>query len=236
MHIVDYLLVIGIFFLIYNFLRKTEGLKVAIAIFIIYILNYLSFALGLEHTTDILNKVVDFLVLSAVMIFANEIRMFLKKLTGFKGAKKINNTVLKNIETTLFDLAKEKTGALIILDEAGHIGNVSESGIYLDAKVNDKLLKTIFHTSSVMHDGAVLITNGRIKYVGCKLPLSAKKREDFGTLGTRHMVAIETAEIYDCIVFVVSEETGSIRIATKNGFTFITTKKEFYDFFSEKEK
>ena len=77
MHIVDYLLVIGIFFLIYNFLRKTEGLKVAIAIFIIYILNYLSFALGLEHTTDILNKVVDFLVLSAVMIFANEIRMLI---------------------------------------------------------------------------------------------------------------------------------------------------------------
>jgi diadenylate cyclase len=215
-------------------LKKTEGLKVAIAIFILYIFNYIAFAFGLEHTTDILNKIVNFLVLAAVMIFTPEIRIFLKKITGFKGTKKVNNSVLKNIETTLFDLAKEKTGALIILDESGHIGNVSESGIYLDSKVNDKLLKTIFHTSSVMHDGAVLITNGRIKYVGCKLPLSAKKREDFGSLGTRHMVAIETAENYETTVFVVSEETGSIRIATKDGFTFITTKKEFYEFFKEK--
>jgi diadenylate cyclase len=232
MQIVDFILVLAIVFTIYKFLKKTEGFKIAIAIFVIYVLNYLSFAFGLQYTTDILNKVVDFLVLASVMIFYPEIRMFLKRLTGFKGPKKPTNEILHSIKDAVFEMSKTKTGALIILDDTGHIAKVADSGNYIDAKVNSRLIQTIFNPATVMHDGAILITNGRIKFTGCKLPLNAtKKRDAFGTLGTRHLVAIETAENFDVIIFVVSEETGAIKIATKNGFQFISSEEEFYKTF-----
>jgi diadenylate cyclase len=237
LNIIDYIFITAIIYTLYRFIRKTEALKIGIGIIIIYVLSYIAEHLGLEKTAFLLSLGTQTLVFGSIIIFQQELRIFLKKLSGlFSPPKRPTNATLKILEDSLFDLAKKKHGALIIMDDNGDISSVSENLIHLDAKISSSLLGTIFHPNTPLHDGAVLINKGRIQYAGCKLPLSAKRRENFGTLGTRHMVAIETAENFDTIVFVVSEETGSIRIATKKGLYYVTNRQDFRQFFLDHYK
>lgn len=202
-----------------------------LGIVVIYALSYIAELLGFHRTSFLLNLGTQSLAFGTLLIFSPELRIFLKKLGGFSGPKRPSNATLKIIEDALFDLSKLKHGALVIMDETGDISSDSENLIFLDAKISSPLISTIFHPNTPLHDGAVLIQKARIQYAGCKLPLSARRRDNFGTLGTRHMVAIETAENFDTIVFVVSEETGSIRIATKKGLYFVSNRQDFRQFF-----
>lgn len=231
LNVLDYILILTIFFIIYRFIRKTEALRIVLGVIIIYVLSYIAEILGFQRTAFLLNLGTQTLIFGTILIFHPELRMFLKRLGGFSGQKRPTNATLKILEDSLFDLAKKKHGALIIMDDSSDISAASENMANLDARISPALLGTIFHPNTPLHDGAVLIEKGRIQYAGCKLPLSARKRENFGTLGTRHMVAIETAENFDTTVFVVSEETGSIRIATKKGLYLITSRNDFRKFF-----
>lgn len=228
---VDYVFIISIIFVIYRFIRKTEALKIVSGIILVYFLSYLADHLGLEKTSVLLSLGTQTLTFGTILIFSPELRMLLKKLGGFQGPKRPTNATLKVLEDSLFDLSKRKHGALIIVDDNGDISTVSENQTFLDAKVSSSLIGTLFHPNTPLHDGAVIVHKGRIQYAGCKLPLSARRRDNFGTLGTRHMVAIETAENFDTVVFVVSEETGSIRIATKKGFYLVASRQDFRQFF-----
>ena len=235
-NIIDYVFVITIIYALYRFLRQTEALKIVFGIIIIYVLSYIAELLGLERTSFLLSLSTQTLALGTILLFQPELRLFLKKLSRFSRPKRPTNATLKIIEDSLFELSKNKHGALIILDDNGDVSSVSENLTLLDAKLSSSLIRTIFHPNTPLHDGAVLLQKGRIQYAGCKLPLSAKRRENFGTLGTRHMVAIETAENFDTIVFVVSEETGTIRIATKKGFHYIADRQDFRKFFLDHYK
>ncbi|MFB8425683.1 diadenylate cyclase [Priestia megaterium] len=232
-NILDYVFIIAIILTLYRFIRKTEAVKMVLGIVLIYALSYIAGHLGFERTSFLLNLGTQTLAFGTLLIFSPELRMFLKKLGGFSGPKRPSNATLKVFEDALFELSKNKHGALIIMDENGDISAASENQTFLDAKVSSSLIGTIFHPNTPLHDGAVLIQKGRIHFAGCKLPLSARKRDNFGTLGTRHMVAIETAESFDTIVFVVSEETGAIRIATKSGLYFVASRQDFRQFFLE---
>lgn len=231
LNVMDYFLIIVLIFILYRFIRKTEALKIVLGIVIIYVLSYVAEHLGLEKTSFLLSLGTKTLAFGTILIFYPELRILLKKLGGFSGPKRPTNATLKVLEDALFDLAKKKYGALIIMDDNGDISTASENSTFLDAKISSSLIGTLFHPNTPLHDGAVLIHKGRVQYAGCKLPLSARRRDNFGTLGTRHMVAIETAENFDTIVFVVSEETGSIRIATKQGLYLVASRQDFRKFF-----
>lgn len=233
-NLLDYFFIIVISYVLYRFIRRTEALKIALGILVIYLLSYIAEQFDLEKTSFLLKLGTQTLIFGTILIFSPELRMFLKKLGGFSGPKRPSNATLKTLEDALFNLSKNKHGALIIMDESGDISAASENLTLLDANINSSLISNIFYPNTPLHDGAVIIHNSRVQYAGCKLPLSAKKRDNFGTLGTRHMVAIETAENFDAIIFVVSEETGSIRIATKNGFYLITSRQDFRQFFIDK--
>ncbi|MCK2000278.1 diadenylate cyclase [[Brevibacterium] frigoritolerans] len=231
LNILDYVFIITIIYTLYRFIRQTEALKIVLGIVIIYVLSYIAEHLGFKRTSFLLNLGTQTLAFGTILIFHQELRLFLKKLGGFSGPKRPSNVTLKILEDTLFDLAKKKHGALIIMDDNNDISSASENLTLVDSKISPSLLGTIFFPNTPLHDGAALIHKGRVQYAGCKLPLSARKRENFGTLGTRHMVAIETAEKFDTLVFVVSEETGAVRIATKTGLYFIASKQDFRNFF-----
>lgn len=233
---IDYALITIIFYLVFKLIRNTDGFKIAIFISFVYGISILAGTLSLNHTAALLESITYLLTFGTVLVFYPELRMFFRKISSFTGPKKPTNAVLSNIEDALFALSEKKYGALIIIDNNGDISSVAENSNSLNAKISSSLLQTVFHPNTPLHDGAVIIEKEKIQYAGCKLPLSARKRTNFGNLGTRHMVAIETAENFNTIVFTVSEETGAIRIATKKGLHLISTRQEFKDYFNNFSK
>ena len=122
------------------------------------------------------------------------------------------NAEIDAICTAVSDLAREKVGALIVLERTTKLGEYIKSGVYVDAAISPHIVRNLFFNKAPLHDGAVIIRDGRICAAGCFLPLSTQ--EDINKdLGTRHRAAIGMSEISDAIVIVVSEETGNISLA-----------------------
>lgn len=230
--ILDYIFITLIFYIIYRLIKNTDGLKIAIFIAFVYSISLMAGALSLHNTANLLETITYLLTFGTVLVFYPELRMFFRKISSIRLPKKPSNAVLTSIEDALFALSENKHGALIIIDNEGDVSSVAENSNVLNAKISSSLLQTVFHPNTPLHDGAVIIEKDKIQYAGCKLPLSARKRTNFGNLGTRHMVAIETAENFNTIVFTVSEETGAIRIATKKGLHLISSRQEFKDYFN----
>ena len=130
-------------------------------------------------------------------------------------------------------MAKEKTGALIVFENETKLGDIIASGTIVNADVSSYLIKNIFFENTPLHDGAVILRDGRLNAAGCFLPLSENNSID-RNLGTRHRAAIGVSEVSDALVVVVSEETGTISIAEngilKRNFDYAGLKKELTRF------
>jgi diadenylate cyclase len=113
---------------------------------------------------------------------------------------------------TAFLLARNQRGGLIVIEQQSGLKDYCETGTMLHADISEELLATIFASSSLLHDGAVIIREGRIEAAGCTLPLSEQSRSGV-RLGTRHRAALGLTEQTDAVVLVVSEQTGAITIA-----------------------
>lgn len=109
-------------------------------------------------------------------------------------------------------MSEEKVGALIVFAREQHLNEYYKTGTQIDALVSEQLLRNIFFHNSPLHDGAVIIKDGRIAFAGCVMPLS-KNPNMPKELGTRHHAALGTSEVTDAVVVVVSEETGTISVA-----------------------
>ncbi|QST03067.1 DNA integrity scanning protein DisA nucleotide-binding domain protein (plasmid) [Pontibacillus sp. ALD_SL1] len=233
--LIDYGLIGVAILLLFRLMRRTEALRITIGIVIIFVISFLASLAGLSKTAAILQTSTEMLIVGLVVIFHPELRMTLKKLGGITKMRfREEVEVITEIETCVFGLSKRRIGALIVLDHDKTLAYQSENMTSVDALCTSDLLETIFYPLTALHDGAVLIHHDRIAYAGCKLPLSGRKREGFGHLGTRHLVAIENAEAYGVTVIVVSEETGTISVATSDGFTRISEPEQFRAFFREK--
>ncbi len=167
-----------------------------------------------------------------VVLFQPELRRSLEelgsnKLTRFFGIDKDIETKTKEeiykIAIATLELSKEKTGALIVLERDIEIKDIIASGVAMDSEISPQLLVNIFVPKTPLHDGAVVISGGRIKAAACMLPLAGDK-DIARELGTRHRAAIGISKESDAIAIVVSEETGKISIA-KDG-TLIADVKE----------
>ncbi len=122
------------------------------------------------------------------------------------------------------ELAKEKTGALIVIERDIKLKDIVDTGITIDGEISPQLLVNIFNTKTPLHDGAVIISENKVKAAACMLPLSNDKRISKG-LGTRHRSAAGISQESDAIVVVVSEETGKISIA-KDGTLIVDVKED----------
>jgi diadenylate cyclase len=129
------------------------------------------------------------------------------------------------------DLSKEKCGALIVIERDSKLGDYIKTGVELDANMSCELLGNLFFNRSPLHDGAVIIRNGKICAAGCILP-SSKSTDIPKELGTRHRAAVGISEQSDAVVIVVSEETGNISIANngilKRGYNSGTLKDDLF--------
>lgn len=163
-------------------------------------------------------------VIAVIIIFQPEFRRALEQLgrknfvssifssDGVKEKRHLDKKTLNEIAKAVYSMSEVKTGALIVLEQEVHLGDYERTGIAIDSKISSQLLINIFEHNTPLHDGAVLIRNGRIVSATCYLPLS-DNLDINKALGTRHRAAIGVSEVSDSITIIVSEETGAVSLA-----------------------
>jgi diadenylate cyclase len=226
--ILDILVVSFIIYRTFLLIKGTRAIQLIVGCIIIFLAFYISKKLELFTLGWIFSNFVGSIIFVIVVIFQDEIRRVLLALGRSPFFKKITY-----VEETLFygeissaclAMSSRKIGALIVIEREVGLGEFMEIGTRLDAEVNTELILSIFQHSSPLHDGAMIIREGRIKAAGCILPLALKDGID-KSLGTRHRAAIGITEVADALVLVVSEEKGYVSYAYK-GEIFIDVSEE----------
>ena len=210
-------------YLIYNvimLIRKTNSYRLAQGVLLILIALWLSGVLKLTMFNRILQKTVELGLIALVIIFQPELRRLLERM-GSKalprfGAKPLETLGMDNVISQTIaactQLSATKTGALIVFERSVTLDEQMRSGTIINSDVTAELLKNIFYPKAPLHDGAVVIRDGRIAVAGCVLPLTSNTNLS-PDLGTRHRAGIGMSEHSDAVVVIVSEETGGISIA-----------------------
>ena len=180
---------------------------------------------------SILDKLVSVGVIALIVIFQEDIRKFLYELGTQKGMRRLVNFFKSNkvkekevdretiipIVMACMSMSKKYVGALIVIERGVPLNDIVDTGDLIDARINQRLIENIFFKNSPLHDGAMIISNRRIKAAGCILPVS----HNLGIpkeLGLRHRAAMGISQNSDAIAVVVSEETGRISVAIKGEF------------------
>ena len=169
-----------------------------------------------------------------VVIFQEDLRGFFAKLAMLGNIHKKSRPLSeleKNAEIisqTTVNLAKKRIGALICIQGSDHLDRHLSGGTMLDGLVSEPLLNSIFDPHSIGHDGAVIVSDDRVKMFGCHLPLSTNIAH-YGTIGLRHTAALGLAERSDALCIVVSEERGTISIAREETLTVITNTAALHE-------
>lgn len=244
--IIDILMVATIMYYIYKLIRGTNATSILTGIVLIYFSWVVARALNMELMSGILGDVVSVGLIALIVIFQAEIRKFLQSI-GDRGQQSGPLNMLRkllfpkqiakhvDIEASINpivkacgDMSATLTGALIVIKQAGSLDDVVASGVEVDARISDSLVRNIFFKNSPLHDGAMVIENGRIRAAKCVLP--STKSEVPLSFGMRHRAAMGLCEESDAIVIVVSEETGGISVAhngkIRRGLSAIELKAE----------
>lgn len=218
-HLVDALDIYIIAYLIYRIifmLRGTRAVRILFGLVVMILSYFVSQRLGLVATSWLLGNFLLYAVLIVVIIFQNEIRRALWEFGRtphwFDVGSRSGVQELEEIIQGVHQLASRRVGALVAIERSVGLRDYVEAATMVDAKVSKELLASIFHPTSPLHDGAVIVQKRRLAAAGCLLPLSHASDLD-PVLGTRHRAALGLAEETDAIVVVVSEETGTVSLA-----------------------
>ena len=220
--VLDILLVAFVFYYIFQFMRKRRAGKLLVGVVLLIVLLLISEVAKMKALNFILTNVFSVGILSLIIVFQPELRSFLEKVGGttfhnFKGKlDKNQDAAFRNVVSEVCIAAdyfsKTKTGALIVFERETKLGDQARTGTVVNADVSSYLLENIFFNKSPLHDGAVIISQGRLHSAGCLLPLSSNV-DLIRELGTRHRAGIGMSENSDAVVIIVSEETGVISVA-----------------------
>jgi diadenylate cyclase len=222
----DILLVSLVFFVIFQMVRGTRAATLLRGIAIVLILVWtLSTLLNLQAFSWLLSRTLTALAIALPVIFQDELRRWLDRIGRFfplleteEPSARTSNPIIGEVTDTVRLLARRRHGALIVLERDTGLQEYVDSGVFLDAGVTSPLLQTIFFPNTALHDGAVIIRNGRIVAAACTLPISAARRLPDRQMGLRHRAALGISEVSDAIAVVVSEETARISIVVGGHF------------------
>lgn len=219
--IVDLVLVAFLIYKLWPILRSTGTVKIAWIVVTVLVVTWLTELCGLHTMYFLLSKVVSVGLLAIVIIFQPEIRRTIDHMSNIKikeflsvGSKPAQE-MIPLIEQTVAAcevMSREKVGALIVFVRNSRLEEYFKTGTMIDAQVSDQLIRNIFFPKAALHDGAMIIRDGKIAAAGCVLPLS-ESHYISADLGTRHRAALGMSEASDAVVVVVSEETGAISVA-----------------------
>ncbi len=224
-NILDIVLLSGLLYILYKFVRDRHASRILIGIGAIVLLFVISDVLGMVAINSILQTFYTVGIIALCIIFQPELRDMLEEFgtTASSNIKRITsrqtvdeNDVLHAIEeisAAAFELSSKGEGALIVIERAGRLRNQMTEGTKIDAIVSRQLLCNIFVNKSPLHDGAVIIRNCRIVSASSKSKTISEDNDAVEGLGTRHRAAVRISEVSDAVVVVVSEETGNISVA-----------------------
>lgn len=215
--VVDILIVSLLIYEALKLIRGTRAMQMAIGSVVVILLLYASQIFPLRTVGWLIRSVLAYIVIAAIVLFQSDIRRALSHLGRapffrYFGQFDHASELIEEVITASALLAKAKVGALIVFEREIGLRNYVESGIPIDSTVSYDLLTNIFQPGTPLHDGAVIISEGRIAAAACFLPLAVSPKLD-RDLGTRHRAAIGLTEETDAIAVVVSEERGEISIA-----------------------
>jgi uncharacterized protein (TIGR00159 family) len=223
--IIDIVLVAYLMYKLYKLIKGTVALNIFIGIFVFIVLWLMIKALNMQLSATILDNFVNVGVLAIIVVFQQEIRRFLlmigsrynlshrfsfEKLFESKSPG-IMNFYISPLIRACEDFSKSRTGALIVITRQSELVDYVQTGELLNAVISRQLLKSIFFKNSPLHDGAVIISQSKIKAAGCILPVS-QNMDLPKQLGLRHRAAMGITEATDATTIVVSEETGRISL------------------------
>ena len=236
--ILDILLVAFLLYKTYKLMKSSGSINIFIGILVfIVIWVIVSQVLQMRLLGSIFDKLVSVGVIALIVLFQDEIRHFLLTLGSrhrssslfrfLKGNKKdtTEREDIMPIVMACLSMSKGKVGALIVIERGLPLDEVVRTGDIIDANINQRLIENIFFKNSPLHDGAMVISNKRIKAAGCILPVSHNLNIP-KELGLRHRAALGISQETDAMTIIVSEETGGISIAYKGEFYLKLTAEE----------
>ncbi|WP_430612343.1 diadenylate cyclase CdaA [Enterococcus sp. DIV0876] len=232
---VNVLDVIVVWYLVYKLIQLVRGTK-AIQLFkgvgLFIVLRFLAGIIGLKTLSWLMDQVITYGVIAAIVIFQPEIRRGLEHLgrsslfKTSKNEKHQDEVLVQSLDKAVQYMAKRKIGALITIERTTGLEEYIETGIALDADVTGELLINIFIPNTPLHDGAVIIREDKIAVASAYLPLSESPLipKEFGT---RHRAAVGISEVSDALTLIVSEETGDVSITLNNRMMTELSRQEY---------
>lgn len=216
----DFIDIIIVAYLIYKaiwFLRKTNSFNLAQGLLVLLVVLWLSEVFKLTMINNLLRKAVELGLIALLILFQPELRRILERMgSSFHSGKASSSTTMDMAiaQTVLAckEMSASRTGALIIFERSVNLNNIMSTGTIINADTTAELIKNIFFNKAPLHDGAMIVRNGRIAAAGCVLPLTQSTNLS-KELGMRHRAGIGLSEQSDAVVIIVSEESGSISLA-----------------------
>lgn len=218
--VLDILIVAFLLFKLINMVRSTSTARVAKAIVALLLLTWITDVLNFYVLHFVLSNILSLGFIAVVIMFQPELRRALERFGGkslmeWVGGGAPKNEMGEAIHATVSAcelMSKERIGVLLAFERKTSLEEYFKTGTPIDAVVSEQLLRNIFFPKAALHDGAVIIRNGRVAVAGCVMPLSENPNLH-SDLGTRHRAGVGTSEVSDAVVVIVSEETGTISVA-----------------------
>ena len=224
--IIDILIMAYIIYKAIGFMRDTRAGQLAKGLVLLVLLYFIANWWKLATLKWVLSRFVDYIIIAIAIIFQPELRRILERM----GHTKLMNTQSSSYDSEPIEdcidkvsraaglMQDSKTGALVVFERSTQLGEIIDTGTVINATPSVQMVNNIFFPKSPLHDGALIIRDGRLYAAGCILPLT--QREDLSSqLGTRHRAAIGMTENSDAVVLVVSEETGTISVVVNGQIT-----------------
>jgi len=226
--IVDISIVSYVVYKVIVLVKETRAWQLIKGIIFILIASELSKWLGLRTIAFILNNIITIAAIALVVLFQPELRRGLEHIGRSRFRDLFNfdepstrikvTAAIEEIVKACIEMSKAYVGALIVIERDTKIGEIINTGTQLDSNISSELLINIFTPNTPLHDGAVIIRDGKVKAAACFLPLTDNPNLS-KELGTRHRAALGITEVSDSVAVVVSEESGKISLAYNGGLT-----------------
>ena len=213
-NIIDILIVAFLFYWVYSFLSNTRAVQLLKGFIGILIVAFLSNILGLITLNWLITNLTSYIVITVIILFQPELRRILTQFgqRNWISSASVSDTLpLDELVNAIITMSEDRIGSIIVIERNTGLRSYVESGIPINSILSEELIRTVFHPYTQLHDGAIIIQEGKIASAACYLPLSdSRQLKKFH--GARHRAALGMAEETDALVVVTSEETGNISI------------------------
>ena len=237
-NLIDILIVWYILYNILVIIKGTRAIHLMKGIAAIAAMKFISFFLGLTTLDWIMNFVIQWGVVAALIVFQPEIRRGLEHIgrSNFFSRKYESaneaEIMINELNTAIQYMAKRRIGALISIEQGNSLEEFINTGIPIHSEISNQLITNIFIPNTPLHDGAMIIDENKIRAASCVLPLS-DNRSIASSYGTRHRAALGLSELTDAIVIAVSEETGKISVCQNGKLTTDFTDEKLMKYLEE---